>query len=141
MKKLIYLLPLLLTLAAGCFNDHGGEATPDPSGTFKGQFRHISKHEDNSLDTVKAEITVMIEPGVGYKVLGDTATVHAGSKGHYGIVGSGIMFVDDTYPKTGIPAKAHLNGEYVFVYNGNVFQMARSIGDTAAYQYDLKKTN
>ena len=139
MKKLIYLLPLLI-LAAGCFNNHEGEAVPDPSGTFTGTFRHISKHENNKLDTTTANISVVIEPGKGYHVLGDTTKVHAGSKGHYGIVGNGIMFVDST-STTVTPKKDHLNGEYVFAYNGIIFQMARTSGDTVAFQYDLKKTN
>ena len=141
MKRLIYVLPLLLVLAAGCFNNSANEPAPDPSGTFSGEFRHISKHPDNTIDTTKANIIVVIEPGVGYHVLGDTTTKHAGSKGHYGIAGNGIMFVDNTYPKTGTPTKTHLNGEYVFVYNGSIFQMAKSSGDTVAFQYDLKKTN
>ena len=140
MKRLIYLLPLLI-LAAGCFNNPQSEALPDPSGTFTGTYRHISKHVNNKLDTTTANISVVIEPGIGYHVLGDTTKLHAGSKGHYGIVNSGIMFVDSTYPKTGVPTKDHLNGEYVFVYNGSIFQMARTAGDTVAFQYDLKKTN
>jgi hypothetical protein len=141
MKRLVYVLPLLLTLAAGCFNNKASDPIPYPSGTFSGEFRHISKHQDNSIDTIKANITVVIEPGIGYHVLGDTTTKHAGSKGHYVIIGNGITFVDDTYPQTGIPAKTHLNGDYIYAYNGSIFQMAKTSGDTVAFQYDLKKTN
>jgi hypothetical protein len=142
MKRLIYVLPLLMALAAGCFNNNGSQPAPDPSGTFTGQFRRITrKLNQTTIDTVKANISVVIEPGIGYHVLGDTATLHAGSKGHYGINGNGIMFVDSTYPTTGIPAKNHLNGEYAFVYDGIVFQMVRTSGDTLSLQYDLKKTN
>ncbi|WP_454801858.1 hypothetical protein [Mucilaginibacter phyllosphaerae] len=140
MKRLVYLLPLVLTLAAGCLGDKGGNPIPDPSGTFTGEFRRITRTSDQKIDTVKAIIKVIIEPGVGYHVLGDTATVHAGSKGHYGIDGNGILFVDDTYPKTGTPQKTHLNGEYVFVYNGSIFQMTKT-SENLAVQYDLKKTN
>lgn len=140
MKRLVYLLPLLLTLASGCLGSKSGDPIPDPSGTFSGEFRLITRNSDQTIDTVKANIKVIIEPGVGYHVLGDTTTVHAGSKGHYGIDGNGILFVDDTYPKTGTPVKAHLNGEYVFVYNGSIFQMTKT-GENMAMQYDLKKTN
>lgn len=141
MKRLIYVLPLLLLLAAGCFNDQASIPSPDPSGTFSGEFRRIHRNKDQSIDTVKANIKVIIEPGKGYHVLGDTTTVHAGSKGHYGINGNGIMFIDSTLAKTGTPIKTHLNGEYLFIYNGSIFQMVRTSGDTLSFQYDLKKTN
>ncbi|MFD0792856.1 hypothetical protein ACFQZX_04465 [Mucilaginibacter litoreus] len=141
MKKALFFLPLLLVFTAGCLSNKSGDPAPDPSGTFKGEFRRITRGESNSIDTVKTDIVLTITPGVGYSVTGDTLTVHAGSKGHYGISGNGIMFVDDTYPKTGMPEKAHLNGEYLFLYNGSVFQMVRSTGDTLSLQYDLKKVN
>ena len=141
MKKIIYLLPVLVALVSGCFNDQNSVPAPDPSGTFTGEFRRISKAADQSIDTLKANIKVVIQPGIGYHVLGDTTTVHAGSKGHYGINGNGIMFVDDTYSATGTSTKTHLNGEYLFIYNGSVFQMVRNSGDTLSLQYDLKKTN
>jgi hypothetical protein len=141
MKRLIYVLPFLLMLAAGCFNDQSSMPSPDPAGTFSGEFRRIRRNADLTIDTAKANIKVVIEPGIGYHVLGDTTTLHAGSKGHYGINGNGIMFVDDTYPKTGTPAKTHLNGIYLFIYNGGIFQMVRTSGDTLSLQYDLKKTN
>jgi hypothetical protein len=148
MKRLIYVLPLLLTLAAGCIDNGNNTPAPDPSGTFTGEFRRIHRNTDLSIDTTKATIKVIIEPGVGYHVLGDTATLHAGSKGHYGISGNGIMFVDNTLPApvSGAPTppapkKVHLNGEYLFVYNGSIFQMVKVVGDTLSLQYDLKKTN
>ncbi|GGH02986.1 hypothetical protein [Mucilaginibacter phyllosphaerae] len=140
MKKLVYVLPLLLTLAAGCLGNNNGDPIPDPAGTFSGEFRRITRNSNSTIDTLKANIKVIIEPGIGYHVLGDTSTIHAGSKGHYGIAGNGIKFVDDTYPQTGTPQKTHLEGEYLFVYNGSVFQMTRT-SENLALQYDLKKTN
>jgi hypothetical protein len=141
MKKIIYLLPVLVALVSGCLKNQDNVPSPDPSGTFTGEFRRISKAADQSIDTLKANIKVVIQPGIGYHVLGDTTTVHAGSKGHYGINGNGIMFVDDTYSATSASTKTHLNGEYLFIYNGSVFQMVRNSGDTLSLQYDLKKTN
>ena len=142
MRRLIYLLPLLLLFAAGCFNNKSSEPTPDPSGKFSGEFRRLDRITGTSkFDTVKATVEVYIEPGVGYHVLGDTSVVHAGSKGHYGISGNGIRFVDSTYPANGNPTKNHLNGDYLFDYNGSVFRMIRSTGDTLSLQYDLKKVN
>jgi hypothetical protein len=142
MKRLIYVLPLLMVLAAGCFTNNNSQPIPEPSGTYTGEFRRVTrKLNQTKIDTAKAIISVTIEPGIGYHVLGDTTTLHAGSKGHYGINGNGIMFVDSTYPKTGIPAKNHLNGEYIFIYDGSVFQMVRNSSDTLSLQYDLKKTN
>ena len=142
MKKIIYLLPVLVALVSGCFNNKNSIPVPVPSGTFTGEFRRISKAADQSIDTLKANIKVVIEPGIGYHVLGDTATVHAGSKGHYGINnGNGILFVDSTYSAKSTSTKTHLNGEYLYIYNGSVFQMVRNSGDTLSLQYDLKKTN
>jgi hypothetical protein len=147
MKRLIYVMPLLLALATGCFNNQANVPAPDPSGTFAGEFRRIHRNKDLKIDTTKANIQVIIEPGIGYHVLGDTTTLHAGSKGHYGINGNGIAFVDNTLPvpvngvKPPPPVKVHLDGEYLFVYNGSIFQMIRTSGDTLSLQYDLKKTN
>jgi hypothetical protein len=140
MKKFICFLPFVLTLATGCFNNQGATPTPEPSGTYSGEFRHISK-KANKLDTLKCNIKLVLEPGIGFHVLGDTTKVHAGSKGNYGINGDFAAFVDATYPKTGKPAKSHLNGEYGIVYDGSIFQLARTEGDTVSFQYELKKTN
>ncbi|MBB5395542.1 MULTISPECIES: hypothetical protein [unclassified Mucilaginibacter] len=140
MKRLIYLLPLLVTLA-GCFNNNN-QPVPEPSGSYTGEFRRVSREKNaTTIDTVKTNLTVVIEPGVGYHVLGDTTTVHAGSKGHYGINSSSMLFMDSTYPKTGVPVKNHLNGEYLYIYDGKILQMVRNSGDTLSLQYDLKKAN
>ncbi|MES2266219.1 MAG: hypothetical protein V4520_05645 [Bacteroidota bacterium] len=141
MKKLIYFLPALLILAAGCFNNNNSTPIPNPEGTFTGEFRLVRRLPNvTKLDTAKANIQLVITPGVGFKVLGDTSTVHAGSKGHYGIAGNGIRFVDSTY-KAGNYTKRHLQGDYLFVYNGTNLQMVLNSADTLSLQYDLKKTN
>jgi len=148
MKKLsIYLLPALLVLslfATGCLSNKTSNPVPYPSGTFEGQFRLLHKKlNDSKIDTLKkATIQLVLESGVGYKVLGDTATVHAGSKGHYGINATYIAFDDETYPKTGTPAKIHLYGNYLYNYDGstNLIILVNQ-GDTLNYRYDLKRVN
>jgi hypothetical protein len=144
MKRLIYILPFLLMLAGGCLKDGGNYYynSPDaaPLGTFSGEFRLLHRKADQSIDTLRANIKVIIEPG-GYRVLGDTSTIHAGSRGLYGFTGNGMKFADSTLAKTGTPVKTHLDGEYLYIYNGSIFQMVRTSGDTLSLQYDLKKTN
>jgi hypothetical protein len=144
MKRLFtYLFPVIaVALTTGCFNTKGGDPAPEVAGTFTGQFRRVHRAAgQTAIDTVKANLKITITPGVGYEVLGDTATVHAGSKGHYGINNaSGIAFVDNTNLNA-IPAKTHLNGEYAYFYDGSTFQMVRNSGDTLSLQYDLKKSN
>lgn len=145
MKRLIYVLPLLLALATGCLKDDSGYSynlpAPAPSGTFPGEFRRVSSNADHAIVTLKTNIKVIIEPTADFYVVGDTATIHAGSKGRYTINGNVIKFEDSTLPKTGTPTKTHLDGEYLFVYNGSIFQMKKTVGDTLNLQYDLKKTN
>ncbi|MBS1525562.1 MAG: hypothetical protein JST19_07930 [Bacteroidetes bacterium] len=140
--KILYFLPLLLCLG-GCFKNNA--AVPPlvvPSGTFTGEFRLLHRSSVNvPFDTTKAEIVLTLNtPAYTYAVTGDTSTVHAGSKGVWGMNNSYINFADNTYPKSGTPTKTHLNGLYLYYYNGSVFQMIATSADTLALQYDLKKT-
>src|SRR6476646_6738723 len=110
-KSLIYLIPVLVALASGCLKTAENVPRVYPSGTYSGEFRRLHKRTNSAIiDTTKANIKIVFEPGVGYKVLGDTLTVHAGSKVHYGFATNAnyVAFDDDTYPKTGTPAKTHL---------------------------------
>ena len=145
MKRLIYVLPLLLALASGCLKDDGNYSynlpAPAPSGTFSGEFRRVSSNADHSIVTIKTNIKVIIGPAANYSVQGDTTIIHAGSKGSYTINGDRIKFEDSTLSKTGTPTKTHLDGEYLFVYNGSIFQMKKNVGDTLNLQYDLKRTD
>ncbi|MCO5936248.1 hypothetical protein NAF17_11930 [Mucilaginibacter sp. RB4R14] len=141
MRRLIYFLPTLLILATGCFNNDNSVPIPNPEGTFSGEFRLLRKLPNvTKIDTTKATIQLILTPGVGFKVLGDTIKVHAGSKGRYGIAGNGIRFVDSTFV-VGKYNKRHLQGDYLFVYNGTNLQMVFNSGDSLSLQYDLKKTN
>jgi hypothetical protein len=145
MKRLIYVLPLLLALASGCLKESSNYSynlpASAPSGTFSGEFRRVSSNADNAIVTLKTNIKLVIGPATDYSVQGDTTIIHAGSKGSYSISGDMIKFVDSTLPKTGTPTKNHLDGEYLFVYNGSIFQMKKNVGDTLNLQYDLKRTN
>ncbi|MBK0378289.1 hypothetical protein [Mucilaginibacter segetis] len=142
-KNLIYLFPILIAFGMGCTKSSNSSLKPLPEGTFNGEFRLLHRSQGSTvIDTVKANIQLVLETGVGYKVLGDTSTVHAGSKGHYGISDIYIAFQDDTYPTTGTPTKTHLSGTYQYYYDGSsVFQMVANSSDTLSLQYDLKKVN
>jgi len=143
--KLLYLFPFLLALTSGCFGSKNSTPIPSPDGTFSGQFRLIQKHSKTGIsDTATANIQLVLDLTTGYKVTGDTSTLHAGSYGDYGVnsIYNTITFVDKTYPKTGIPTKTHLNGQYQYYYDGSTFQMvAFGALDTLILQYNLKKTN
>lgn len=95
------------------------------------------------VDTLKANIILSMQPTVGFKVTGDTSTVHAGSYGvcivnsSYGV----IDFIDNTYPATSTPTKTHLNGVYQYAFDGTTFQLAaHGALDTTAFLYNLKRT-
>lgn len=140
MKRLIYLLPTLLVLASGCFNDSNSTPIPNPEGTFSGEFRLVRRLPNvTKLDTDKAQIKLVLKPGSGFKVLGDTATVHAGSRGQYGVSVNTLRFIDSTF-KAGNYTKRHLQGDYLYIYNGFNLQMVLNSGDSLSLQYDLKKT-
>lgn len=148
-RRSIYLLPVLLAVvlfATGCFNNNQATPVPTPAGTFGGTFKLLRRKVGaTTVDTLKkANIQLVLETGVGYKVLGDTATVHAGSKGHYGINATYMAFDDDTYPKTGNPPndKIHLFGNYFYSYdNSTTLTLLFNQGDTLNYRYDLKRVN
>jgi hypothetical protein len=145
-RRFIYLLPALLVLtifATGCLKNSNPPPLPYPTGTFNGQFRLLHKKlSETKVDTLKqANIQLVLETGMTFKVLGDTTTVHAGSKGQYGINSAYMGFNDDTYPKTGTPEKIHLHGNYSYIYDGSTLVILAVQGDTINYRYDLKKVN
>jgi hypothetical protein len=152
MKQLRYLIPILLcaVLAAGCLKSENVPPAITPDGNFGGEFRLISRNaEKKTVDTVKAIIKLSLTQANGsFTVTGDTATVHAGSKGQYAVNGNAIGFSDKTLSAVNadkaapiVSSKAHLNGVYLFAYNGNVLQMKAVVGDTVAFEYDLKRVN
>lgn len=142
-KKLLFLLPALALLTVGCFKTPVASPTQGglPSGTFAGKFRLLHRHTNQvKFDTAMCDITVTLNAvGATYTVTGDTSTVHAGSKGTYGISSPYISFTDTTWPKSGTPTKTHLYGLYQYYYDGTVFQMLAYSVDTLSLQYDLKR--
>jgi len=144
--KLLYLLPFILALASGCFGNKNNNPTPvtPPTGTFSGEFKltHLNQ-KTGAIDSSKAIIQLQMETATGYKVTGDTATLHAGSYGSYIVSsdGAAIQFTDKTFPATGTPVKIHLSGIYQYLYNGSNLQMlAYGPLDTLSFYYNLKKT-
>jgi hypothetical protein len=143
-KGLTYLLPAMaiIILAVSCSSNKTAAPVPTPVGTFNGQFRRLHRAPGAAkIDTIKANIQLVLEQGGTYKVLGDTATAHAGSKGTYGVVSNALAFQDATYSTTNT-SKIHLYGYYAYYYDGaSVLQMVVNSADTLSLQYDLKRVN
>jgi hypothetical protein len=143
-NKLLFLTPVLFFLITGCLSNKVAPVPTLPAGTYSGQFRLFHRHTTTSpFDTLKADIMLTLSntPANSFSLSGDTSTVIAGSKGTYQLASNGnfILFVDNTLSATSISEKAHLNGEYVYSYDGNSLQMIASSADTLQVQYDLKK--
>src|SRR5215469_11164966 len=137
--KLLCLIPVAAVFLAGCL---GGPNTPAPvlSGAFSGQFTLYHRHSTTSpFDTLKANITLTLtNPANTFAVTGDTSTVIAGSKGTYQLAtnGSYILFIDNTLSTTTTSTKVHLNGEYIYSYDGTTLEMLAGSADTLQVQYD-----
>ncbi len=100
-NKLIYLIPYLLALATGCIKNTQSTSTANlPSGTITGQFIRLHKNTQTSkVDTLRANLQLVMSTATGFAVTGDTATVHAGSYGGYQINAVNILFSDATICK------------------------------------------
>ncbi len=144
--RLIYFLLVVASIGIGCKKiAYTGPTAPIvPSGTFTGTFRYLHRHTNKvPFDTLQANITIKLLTNTDpftYTVTGDTATVHAGSYGSFSLTSPYMVFTDKTYPTSGTPTKQHLNGAYLYYYDGSVFQMLAYNADTLGVQYDLKKT-
>ena len=146
--NLLFLLPFLFFLASGCSEDsiNGGLPNNAPEGTFTGQFTLIHVHAKTGItDTLTAALVLNIEMTTGFKITGDTSTLHAGSYGSYEVSSNGgsgqIEFLDKTYPTSGTPVKIHLDGIYDYIYDGTNLQLAAySPLDTVEYFYKFTKT-
>jgi hypothetical protein len=108
-----------------------------PKGTFVGQFAKLHRNiTTGKSDTAYANLTLKMDSLGNYAISGDTATVHAGSFGKFGLgVGNDMLFTDKTLPPTGTPAKTHLNGDYLYQYSNGVLEFVKGEGDTISYQY------
>ncbi|MCJ8210093.1 hypothetical protein MUY27_10265 [Mucilaginibacter sp. RS28] len=144
MRKLIYLLPFAIMALGSCMKSSSDSTpVPVPTGTFAGKFKVLKRNvTSGAYDTTKKiNITIDMSTATGYKVTGDTTTLHAGSYGDFALNGTYILFSDATVPKTGVApgSKIHLNGYYPYAYNGTQLQFYTTFADTMAYVYELKK--
>jgi hypothetical protein len=144
MKKLHLLCLLPLLMAVGCGKEKV-QATPQiqlPAGIFNGPFAKIHRNlTSGKSDTLVATIKLTTDATGNFAVTGDTSTVHAGSKGKFVLgYGQDLVFDDKTFSATSTSTKAHLNGDYIFSYDGGTFELVQGIGDTISYQYILTKS-
>ncbi len=120
-------------------------STPVPvSGTFAGQFKlyHVNP-VTNKVRVDSANLGLVMEIATGYKITGDTTTLHAGSYGSYQVNSytTQILFADNTFPPGGSSAKVHLSGSYNYHYDGSTLQLVTyGPQDTLQYFYNLKRT-
>jgi hypothetical protein len=145
-RNIFYLLIIAGTCLSSCLpKDNSVPAGPIPaSGTFTGQFKLYHLNSKTGTPRVdSANLNLSMETATGFKVTGDTTTLHAGSYGSYSLnsLSLQMLFVDQTYPPTGTPAKAHLNGIYAYRYDGTTLELL-SYGplDTLQYFYKFTRT-
>ena len=143
MRKLLYFFPFALLALSSCLSTP--DVTPtitvgSPSGNFTGTFRRVHRNTlTNKYDTLKANLMLSLSTTAGYAVTGDTTSLHAGSKGQWGVSSNYLSFIDYTLQGTGTPKKIHLNGNYTYGYDGKLLQFYATFADTLAYQYDFTK--
>ncbi|QKJ29144.1 hypothetical protein HQ865_05030 [Mucilaginibacter mali] len=141
-RAFIFFLPFMVMLGAGCMkhNDSDGNTFPVPSGSFAGKFTRLHYNTTKKgYDTLSANIVLTMDVKTGYKVTGDTSTVHAGSFGDFSMNAYAIQFADKTYTSTPPPSKIHLYGIYEYGYDGTNLQIDATFADTLGFFYDLKR--
>jgi hypothetical protein len=135
--KHLFFLPLALMLVAGCMKSQDPITTTAPVGTFSGNFLRLHKKASgNGYDSLKAVVTLTLDPQTGFKLTGDT-TQHAGSFGGYNYDQTYFLFSDKTVSTTN--TKVHLNGYYLYATDGSRLQLQQTYADTLGFFYDLKK--
>ncbi|MBS1522719.1 MAG: hypothetical protein JST50_17100 [Bacteroidetes bacterium] len=143
--KLLYLFLLLVIVVAGCIKSTpNNQPAPTPSGKFSGIFKVAHRHTTTSnWDSVKTTLNVQFNtPAYTYAVSGvDTSTLHVASYGTFGISSPYIQFTDQTWVQPVTGTKWHLNGYYLYNYDGTNLIMYVSSGDTLVAGYSLKKTS
>jgi hypothetical protein len=144
-NNIFFLLALAGAFLSSCIkNNNVIPPAPAVSGTFTGEFTLY--HINPVTNTARADSTMLnlsVETATGFKVTGDTTTLHAGSYGSYvGDSGtSQIAFDDKTLPPTGTPAKVHLNGLYNYKYNATTLELLTyGPQDTLEYFYKFTRT-
>jgi len=144
--KLLYIFPLLVAIVSSCANTSIPKPAPEqtPGGTFSGKFTLYHLHsKTGAVDSSSTNLQLTLEGSAGFKVTGDTTTLHAGSYGPYFVNSSvgNMQFNDVTFPASGSPTKVHLSGVYNYRYDGATLQMA-AYGplDTLTYYYRMTRT-
>ncbi len=137
MKKLFYLLPLLL-LAIGCSKVNNPQPNPIvPFGTFNGKFTRT--HTDpatSALTTTTANIKLVMTED-GFTLTSTAVAVHANGSGDFLGDELNIQFSDVASPT--IPdGKTYLHGFYTYLYDGNTLKLSKQSGDDA-YLYEVSK--
>ncbi|MBS7564616.1 hypothetical protein KHS38_09375 [Mucilaginibacter sp. Bleaf8] len=144
MKRLLYALPIVLGLAAGCSKTEDIPPPVQPQGAFSGTFLKLRNprvvNSKQVWDTTKINLNLTLT-GNNFAVTGDT-TKHAGSKGPFAYDGAYMQFQDATVPAntkdiTKLP-KIHLAGIFRYQYDGTRLQVLAQT-DTLVHFYDLKK--
>ncbi len=141
--QLLYLFALLGILTTGCVKSaKQAPAPPAPSGTFTGQFIYLHRHTNQvPFDTVKTNITIkFVTPDFTFSLTPADTTIHAASHGAFGVNSPYLVFSDTTYKATSHPTKTHLNGYYLYNYDGKILKMLAYSLDTLGLEYTLTKS-
>jgi hypothetical protein len=140
-KRFTYLLPALTINSIRPVVAHQQTKRPCTylRGTFNGQFRKLHRIKGaTKIDTTKANIQLVLESGGTYKVLGDTATLHAGSKGTYAVVGNALAFQDATFSRP-ILKYIYTGTTPIITMAAAFYRMVLNSADTLAYNTTLKR--
>ena len=142
--QLLYLFALLGILTTGCAKSaKQPPPPPTPSGTFTGQFIYLHRHTSSKpFDTVKTNITIkFVTPDFTFSVTPSDSTIHKPSHGVFGVNPPYLVFSDKTYTTVPPPTIAHLNGYYLYNYDGKTLKMLAYSLDTLALEYNLTKAD
>lgn len=142
-KFLFFCAVILAAISiTGCLKTTAPTPVVLPEGNFAGTFtRYHYNTANGKIDTLTANITLIMSSATGFAVGGDTSH-HAASHGGYVVDGVNIAFSDATLPSSTTnappPTKTHLNGVYQYSYTAGSALQLQSVGDTLIYQYNMK---
>ncbi len=138
MKKLIYLLPLMI-LFAGCMKTDNKQYEPlVPYGTFAGKFTRTHTNPTTLAKDITTANIQLVMTIYGFTLTSDADAVHVNGSGEFLGNETSIDFDDPNYPTTGTITQAYLHGTYVYTFNGSDFKLTQSAGEDV-YEYVLVK--
>jgi hypothetical protein len=139
MKKLIYLLPLLIFFA-GCMKTNTREYEPlVPFGTFTGKFTRTHTNPTTLAKDITTANIELVMTTSGFTVTSDAGAVHANGSGEFLGNEISIDFNDPNYPATGPVPNAYLYGTYTYTFNGSDFKLTRAAADDLLEYVLVKK--